>query len=167
MMIDASNMQTEAMTPADYDEVRALWLSCEGVKLDERSDSRGQIHFYLQRNPGLSQVVRDDGRIVATVLCGHDGRRGYLSHLAVHPEYRRRGLGRLLVDICLKKLAAAGLPGCNIRLFKSNDAGRRFWRQVGWRLLEVEEWIADCPQEAEGSAAVTPRDPNSNPLGPR
>lgn len=137
-------MKIEAMIPADYDEVRALWLSCEGIGLDDRSDSREQIHFYLQRNPGLSQVVRHYNRIVAAILCGHDGRRGYLSHLAVLPEYRRSGLGRRLVDLCLKNLAAAGLPGCNIRLYTSNAAGRAFWRGIGWRPLDVEEWIADC-----------------------
>ncbi len=133
------------MSPADYDEVRALWLSCEGVLLDDRSDSREQIHFFLHRNPGLSQVVRDGKRIIAAVLCGHDGRRGYLSHLAVHPGYRRRRVGRLLVHVCLNELAAIGLPGCNIRLFTRNELGRTFWRGLEWRILDVEEWIADCP----------------------
>jgi N-acetylglutamate synthase len=137
----------DAMTPADYDDVRSLWLSCEGVGLDDRSDSREQIYFYLRRNPGLSQIVRHENRIIAAILCGHDGRRGYLSHLAVQPEHRRSGIGRRLVDLCLRKLAAAGLPGCNIRMYKSNAAGREFWRSVGWRTLDVEEWIADCPDD--------------------
>jgi N-acetylglutamate synthase len=166
-MTDVPNMQIEAMTPADFDEVRALWLSCEGVLLDDRSDSREQIHFYLRRNPGLSQIVRDGERIIAAVLCGHDGRRGCLSHLTVHSEYRRRGIGRLLVDACLKKLAAAGLPGCNIRLFTSNEAGRRFWQRLGWRMLDVEVWIADCPRGAEPNVAAKSHAREPDPLAPR
>jgi N-acetylglutamate synthase len=141
------HVKTAAMELADCEAVRALWLSCEGVILDDRSDSSEQIRFYLQRNPGLSQVVRDGDRIIATVLCGHDGRRGYLSHLVVHSEYRRRGIGRLLVETCLQKLAVAGVPGCNIRLFTRNEIGRKFWRGIGWRTLDVEEWIADCPMD--------------------
>ena len=149
-MFDNATIQIQAMKPDDYDEVRSLWLSCEGIGLDDRSDSREQIHFYLLRNPDLSQVVRDGRETVATILCGHDGRRGYLSHLAVRPEYRGRGIGRLLVKTCLEKLAAAGLPGCNIRMFTHNEDGRKFWRSLGWRTLDVEVWIADCPDAYNG-----------------
>ncbi|NOY42156.1 MAG: GNAT family N-acetyltransferase [Planctomycetes bacterium] len=133
------------MQADDFEEVRKLWLGCDGMILDARSDSREQIHFYLQRNPGLSQVVRDGGQIVAAVLCGHDGRRGYLSHLAVHPDYRRAGLARQMVQKSLSSLAAVGIPGCNIRLFTKNELGRKFWKEAGWQLLEVEVWIADTP----------------------
>ncbi len=129
----------------DFDEVQKLWLECDGVMLDARSDSREQIQFFLQRNPELSQVVRAGSQIVAVVLCGHDGRRGYLSHLAVHPDYRRAGLARRMVQKSLVSLAAAGVPGCNIRLSTKNELGRAFWKKSDWQPLEVEVWIADTP----------------------
>ena len=133
------------MQADDFEEVRRLWIECDGVMLDARSDSREQIHFFLQRNPGLSQVVRDGKQIVAAILCGHDGRRGYLSHLAVHSDYRRARLARQMVQRSLSSLAAAGLPGCNIRLFTENELGRTFWKKTGWQPLEVEVWITDTP----------------------
>jgi hypothetical protein len=73
---------------ADYDTVLALWRSCEGIGLSD-SDTREAIATYLARNPGLSLVATDaDGVIVGAVLGGHDGRRGYLHHLAVAPAHR-------------------------------------------------------------------------------
>jgi ribosomal protein S18 acetylase RimI-like enzyme len=116
---------------ADYGEVYAIWKKAEGVGLNE-SDSREAVGRYLRRNPGLSQVAVSGGRVVAAVLCGHDGRRGYLHHLAVAKRWRRMGLGRALVAACLGKLHKEGIPKCNLFLFASNRPGRAFWRRLGW-----------------------------------
>jgi putative acetyltransferase len=103
-----------------------------GVGLNE-SDTRPAIAAFLRRNRGLSLVARADGLLIGAVLCGHDGRRGYLHHLAVLPEWRRRGIGRLMVATCLNRLAAAGVPKCNIFLFADNKKGEVFWRRGGWK----------------------------------
>jgi len=116
---------------ADYDEVYALWKRTEGVGLSE-SDRRAEIERFLRRNSGLSQVALADGRVVGAVLCGHDGRRGYLHHLAVARKWRRHGIGRKLVAVCLEKLRSEGIPKCNLFLFAGNVAGRAFWRRIGW-----------------------------------
>jgi ribosomal protein S18 acetylase RimI-like enzyme len=118
---------------ADYDAVVALWRRTEGVGLNE-SDTRRAIAAFLQRNPRLSFVAERDGRIVGAVLCGHDGRRGYLHHLAVAKRYRQRGLGRRLVDACLAKLRKIGISKCNIFIFANNAAGMKFWAHTGWKL---------------------------------
>ncbi|HTY86841.1 MAG TPA: GNAT family N-acetyltransferase [Candidatus Acidoferrum sp.] len=118
---------------SDYDAVLALWQGTKGVGLNE-SDTRPAIMAYLQRNPRLSFVAEQRGRIIGAVLGGHDGRRGYLHHLAVASGHRRCGLGRRLVEACLAKLRRAGIPKCNIFIFATNAAGMRFWKQNGWRL---------------------------------
>jgi N-acetylglutamate synthase len=120
------------MTIADYDEVLALWQNIDGIGLDEDTDTRRDTAAYLERNPGLSFVAACDGKIVGAVICGHDGRRGYLNHLAVHPEYRSRGIGRELVDGCLSGLKALGITKCSIMVFGGNDQGLGFWRKCGW-----------------------------------
>jgi N-acetylglutamate synthase len=120
------------MIAADYDEVMAFWQSIEGLGLDEDTDSREGIVGYLERNPGLSFVVRREGRIIGAVLCGHDGRRGYLHHLAVAPDCRRQGIGRALVDACLAALGSLGIQKCNIFLLADNQLGKAFWRHNGW-----------------------------------
>jgi len=121
-----------AMQAADYDAVFDLWQQCEGVGLSP-SDSREGIGVFLTRNPGLSLVVRHAERIVGAVLCGHDGRRGYLYHLAVAPAYRGQGLGRMMVEACLTRLHTAGILKATIVVYTHNEEGQRFWRRLGWQ----------------------------------
>ena len=116
----------------DFDAATSLWLVTEGVGLNE-SDTREGIASYLDRNPGLSLVAEIDSQIVGAVLCGHDGRRGFLNHLAVARSHRGCGLGRQLVEACLARLEPLGIPKCNIYLYADNDAGAAFWRHLGWR----------------------------------
>ena len=66
------------------------------------------------------------------MLCGTDGRRGYLQHLAVAPAYRRRGVGRRLAERAVAALAAQGVAKCHLMVLPSNAAARAFWRRLGW-----------------------------------
>ncbi len=119
-------------TIADFDEVLALWRATEGVGLNE-SDSRENIAAYLAHNPGMSFIARDEhGHLVGAVLCGHDGRRGYLHHLAVASAHRQRGIGRRLVEACFAELARLGIVKCNIFVFAHNTEGQQFWLHNGW-----------------------------------
>ena len=115
----------------DYEEVFSLWQQCEGIGLSE-ADSRENIRSYLERNLGLSFIARNNNQLVGAVLAGHDGRRGYIHHLAVHPDWRRQGLGRRLVDQCLQALKKAGILKCHLFIFNTNRAGIFFWKAAGW-----------------------------------
>lgn len=121
----------QPMTIQEYDEVLALWRSCNGVGLSS-ADTRESIARYLERNPGFSMAARDGSRLAGAVLGGHDGRRGFLHHLAVHETYRRQGIGRRLVRRCLEALADAGIAKCHIYVFSRNDDARAFWTRTGW-----------------------------------
>jgi N-acetylglutamate synthase len=114
-----------------YEKAIALWKRCEGVGLSD-SDSKENIRLYLDRNPGMSFAAEIDNEIVGVVLAGHDGRRGYLHHLAVSPDFRRKGIGSLLVKSSLDKLKDQGILKCHILLFKNNSAGLKFWESIGW-----------------------------------
>lgn len=118
------------MTAADYNEVLALWQASEGVG---GAEPRDELESYLARNPGLSLVAREQGKLVGAVMCGHDGRRGYLYHLAVAASHRGQGIGRAIVETCLDQLRAAGIRRCTIFLFADNHEGEKFWRQLGFR----------------------------------
>lgn len=116
----------------DYDEVMALWQATEGVGLS-KADEPEAIRRYLERNPGMSFVARgEDGALLGAVLSGHDGRRGFLHHLAVHPDCRGQGIGRALVERCMEALANEGIDKCHLFVFKNNYTGRTFWEKTGW-----------------------------------
>ncbi len=124
-------IQIKPMSIRDYDRALALWQASEGVAVGA-SDGKEDIRRYLRRNPGLSLAAYDGRRLVGVVLCGHDGRRGILHHLAVDKSSRGRGLGRRLVDACMKRLKRAGIRRCWIMVLKSNPGGMRFWKATGW-----------------------------------
>ena len=126
---------TRPMAMPDYAAVRRLWKSCAGVGLSD-ADQPDKIEAYLERNPGMSFVALQDERLVGAVLCGHDGRRGYLNHLAVHADHRHQGIGRRLVAHCLAALKEAGIAKCHLFIFSSNPSGRKFWQQIGWELRD-------------------------------
>ena len=122
----------QPMRLADYDDVLLLWQHSKGVGLNE-SDTRPAIASFLRRNRGLSFVARDGRDLVGAVLCGQDGRRGYLHHLAVAASHRRQGLGTKLVARCLAELKRLGILKCNIFVYAHNASGERFWRSNGWK----------------------------------
>lgn len=125
-------IEIQTMTIADYDDALALWKGTEGLGLSA-ADSREAITRYLARNPGMSFVARsDDGTLAGAVLCGHDGRRGYLHHLAVRSDCRGLGLGRALAERCLEALRAEGIDKCHLFVKRANIAGQSFWQRIGW-----------------------------------
>ena len=126
---------TALLTMDHYDSALSLWRHCEGIGLTD-ADSREGIERFLRRNPGMSRVALDSGRVIGTILVGEDGRRGYLHHLAVHPDYRRRGLGQLLLAEAVEVLRAAGIEKCHGFVFRKNANGLEFWNSAGWHLRE-------------------------------
>jgi len=118
-------------TIEQYDSVYSLWASCDGIGISD-SDSRENIARYLARNPGMSYVALLDGVVVGVVLAGHDGRRGYLHHLAVLPGCRRQGIARRLLDEAYGALREQGIDKCHGFVFRRNEEGLRFWNHEGW-----------------------------------
>lgn len=121
----------EEMSINQYDHILALWQTSDGVGLSE-ADSRENIASFLERNPGFSFAAVDGERLVGVILCGHDGRRGYIHHLAVSHSHRRQGIGRALVAHCLATLERAGIGKCHIFVFRENEAALAFWQGIGW-----------------------------------
>jgi putative acetyltransferase len=117
---------------ADLDGALELWLRTDGLGLNE-SDTHEALGRFLRRNPGLSAIATAaDGSLVGAVLCGHDGRRGTIHHLAVDGPYRRRGVAGRLLEHCLIALGQAKIPRCNVFLYDDNEEGTKFWVHHGW-----------------------------------
>lgn len=116
----------------DYASVVSLMQQTPGISLRD-ADSRENTARYLERNPALSFVACVDDNIVGCVMSGHDGRRGYLQHLLVHPAQRRQGIAKALLAHCLAALEEIGIHKSHIDVLKTNDDGAAFWEHQGWQ----------------------------------
>ncbi|WP_238881906.1 GNAT family N-acetyltransferase [Clostridium sp. YIM B02551] len=115
----------------DYEEIYEIWNRIPGIGLSD-ADSKEAISSYLERNPNLSFVYFIDGKIVGTILCGHDGRRGYIHHACVLPEHQGNGIGKILVNKALDELKKQGINKCHLFALGDNELGKKFWSEVGW-----------------------------------
>ena len=116
----------------DYDNVYTLWMSCAGMGLNNLDDSRSGIEKFLNRNPDTCYVAIDNNIIVGVIMVGNDGRRGYIYHTSVHPDYRKQGIGRKLVDTALDSLLKLGINKVALVVFGRNKAGNEFWEKMGF-----------------------------------
>lgn len=115
--------------PGDIAAASALWRAAPGVGLSD-ADEAPALQRFLSRNPGCSQVATRGAALVGAVLAGHDGRRGWLHHLAVDAAARRRGVGRALLQRALAALREAGIAKCHVMVLRANAEGIAFWRAV-------------------------------------
>ena len=115
----------------DLPAVLELWRSTEGIGLSA-ADRPERIESFLARNPGMSFTAWDGERLVGAVLCGHDGRRGYLHHLVVAADYRRMGIGRMILEKALNSLTAENIDKAHIFVYADNPLAQKFWQENGW-----------------------------------
>jgi ribosomal protein S18 acetylase RimI-like enzyme len=127
----SGNIDTREFSISDYDAAVELWQRVEGLEIAEGDDKESVAQF-LARNPALSRVATDGSATVGVVLCGHDGRRGHIYHLAVDPACQGRGLGKRLLNECLEGLRRAGVKRVIIMVADDNPRGRDFWKRTGW-----------------------------------
>ena len=125
------NVRITPFEMSDYDAAVSLWSDAEGVVLGS-ADDRDAIARFLAHNGGLSFVARHDGRLVGAALCGSDGRRGYLHHVAVEAASRRQGIASALVERCLEALRGRGVQKCHLFVLVGNEDALRFWDRAGW-----------------------------------
>ena len=140
--MDTESVRIRPVTPGDYDRIYALWDSTEQSRraLNPVDDSREGIERYLKRNPTTCFLACEDdgsgkeGKTAGVILTGHDGRRAMIHHLCVHPDYRRRGIARMLVRKAEEALREEGITKVFGLVFKDNDAANAFWEEQGYSL---------------------------------
>ncbi|MBD5545595.1 MAG: GNAT family N-acetyltransferase [Lachnospiraceae bacterium] len=125
-----------AMEEKDYEQVHSLWMSIKNFAIRSQDDSKEGVARFLRRNPGISVVAEEDGRIVGAILCGHDGRRGCLYHVCVSEQYRLRGIGKAMVVYCMEALKKEKINKVSLIAFSENDIGNAFWKEIGWTKRE-------------------------------
>lgn len=125
-------MTIRVMTIDDYDKVYALWMSCRNMGFNNLDDSREGIDKYLRRNPSTCFVAEDEDAVIGVILSGHDGRRGFIHHMAVDENFRRKGIATRLLDHAMSALKEEGISKVALLVFNRNEAGNSFWESQGF-----------------------------------
>jgi len=122
-----------------YQELIDFWKSTEGLWTSD-DDSYENLQIYFKRNTHLNFVALYENSIIGTIKCGHDGRRGYLRHVAVKKEFRRQGIAQKLINKSVEGLKAKGITDDRVMVFvlDTNKAALKFWKHIGF-----EEQIYD------------------------
>ena len=125
-----------AMTLNDYEKVHDSWMKIKGFAIRSIDDSKEGVERFLNRNPGISVVAEEDGKIIGAILCGHDGRRGCMYHVCVDPDYRLKGIGKSMVVFAMEALKKEKINKVSLIAFTKNDIGNAFWKEIGWTKRE-------------------------------
>lgn len=120
------------MNIGDYEAVFDLWVNTDGMGLRSLDDSREGVAAFLKRNPETCFVALDGERLQGVILCGHDGRRGYIYHTVVRADCRRQGVGTALVEAAVSALRSEGITRVCLNVMETNEAGKAFWLRRGW-----------------------------------
>ena len=135
-LLDQTKFGIRVMTIDDYEKVYALWMSCKNMGFNNLDDSRERIAKYLKRNPSTCFVAECGDSIVGVIFSGHDGRRGFIHHLAVAEDCRRQGIATELLECAVSSLAAEGINKVALFVFNRNEAGNAFWEKNGFTSRE-------------------------------
>lgn len=125
-------MEIRLLMLEDYDKVYQLWTSTKGMGMRSLDDSVDGIGKFLKRNPTTNFIAQVEDKIVGVILCGHDGRRGYIYHTAVNSDYRGNGIGKKLVNTVIEALRKEKINKVALVVFDSNDLGNKFWQSLGF-----------------------------------
>lgn len=128
-------MKIRPFSSLDTSAVVALWDACGLVV--PWNDPRRDIKRKLDVQPEMFLVGCLDDDVVATVMAGYDGHRGWINYLAVHPDHRRNGLGRVLMDAAERLLRDAGCPKINLQVRSANNAVIEFYQRIGFKQDDV------------------------------
>ncbi len=157
MIESVSTLEYRSFRLADEAGVRRLWDRCELTR--PWNDPAKDMRRKLQVQPEHFQVALDGDRPVGSVMAGYDGHRGWVYYVAVDPDYRRRGIGRRLMEMAEKALKAQGCPKVNLQVRRGNTAVLDFYEKLGYKSDDVvgmgRRLIADGPTD-DGSSRNSP-----------
>jgi ribosomal protein S18 acetylase RimI-like enzyme len=120
------------MEPRDYSMLLELWKSFPGNAVTG-ADGKEGFSAFLAKNGDLCFVLEEQEKVLGSVMASHDGRRGYIYHLAVETSRQGRGFGRALMERAEAALAAAGIEKAHLFIFSDNPAVG-FYERTGWHL---------------------------------
>jgi ribosomal protein S18 acetylase RimI-like enzyme len=127
-------MKIELFTMRYYHEIIDLWKR-SGIEVSS-SDTRDEIAKMLKRNPDLFLIGKENEKVIAVVMGAFDGRRGYVHHLAIDPDYQKKGYGKTMMDELIEKFQIKKVHKVHLLIEKSNKEVADFYRKLGWEVRD-------------------------------
>ncbi len=127
-------MKIELFTMRYYHEIVDLWKR-SGIEVGS-SDTKDEIVKILKRNPDLFLIGKEDGKVVAVVIGAFDGRRGYVHHLAIDPNYQKKGYGKMMMDELIERFRKKKVHKVHLFIEKHNKEVVDFYRKLGWDIRD-------------------------------
>lgn len=137
-------MKIENFKIEQYDEVNNIWERT-GLSLGA-SDTREQVERISTLNSGMFLVGIKNDEVVAVVMGAFDGRRGYVHHLAVKPEYQRRGYGKMMMDELHDQFLKNDIKKVHLFVEKDNEGAIEFYKKIGWHVRDDLEMMSYVPK---------------------
>lgn len=128
-------MEIRRYQTEDEDAIIKLWRKCDLLR--PWNNPKLDIERRLKVNPELFLVGLVDGKVVATVMGGYEGHRGWVYYLAVDPDHQRKGLGQQIMDAVEGKLRVIGCPKINLLIRADNLGAVKFYESIGYKMDEV------------------------------
>jgi ribosomal protein S18 acetylase RimI-like enzyme len=138
-------MKIEKFTMGSYETVVNLWRK-SGISVGS-TDTREEIEKMLQRNPNLCLIGKIGNKIIGVVMGGFDGRRGYVHHLAVDPDYQRRGYGKMIMNDLIERFRKIGAHKIHLFIEKYNKDVVEFYQNLGWEIRDDLIMMSFVPDE--------------------
>ena len=129
------NLEIRQFNPCDEEAVAQLWTDCGLVV--PWNDPHGDIQRKLKVQADMFLVACLDGDVIASVMAGYEGHRGWINYLAVHPKHQRTGIGKRMMDEAESRLRAAGCPKINLQVRSKNAAVIEFYKRIGFKPDDV------------------------------
>ena len=129
-------MEIKKAEVQDVNNMLMLWRRIENIDLNMMDDTIEGINKFIKRNNSLSYCVYDKKEIVACIIAGHDGRRGNIYHLAVHKNYRLRGIAANLLKKVYLEFKKQNISKINIKVLAEAEEAQKFWEHMNWKLRE-------------------------------
>lgn len=133
-----NSMQIQPYSPKYEADVIELWRKCD--LLYTKYNPYKDIARKMKVDPELFLIGVEGGKVIATVMGGYDGHRGWIYHLGIDPAYQRRGLGRQIMDAIEEKLKARDCLKVNLMVMKTNHKAMKFYESIGFNEEDATEY---------------------------
>ena len=124
-------IQVRPFDPSDEAAVVQLWRDCDLVV--PWNDPHKDVQRKIKVQPEMFLIGYSDNQVIATVMAGYDGHRGWINYLAVHPDHQRTGIGRRMMEEAENRLRKMGCPKINLQVRRSNTAVIEFYKAIGFK----------------------------------